>query len=391
MSVTVTRRVWFLERIKQSVWGIFMWFLLVIGSLILLWWNEVNFVETKQSLSEVGWLVQEVSSDEVDPANEDSVIHIVGDVKTDDLLRDDDFAIALPAGTLKLQRRVEMYQWTESSKTETKDNLGGSQTETTTYTYKKEWSSDIVDSSTFQEKQRPANPGYMPFQEEVSLVMGATVGAFELNQNQIAMVPGKEKLVLQNDMLENIDPELAQRTIIANNYIIIGQTEKPTSTPKIGDVRISRSYVPATTVSIIGQQKNNTLQAYQTDAGKAIFVLEGGQQSAQQMIESAQSDNVVMTWLLRGFGMLLCMAGFSMIFSILPTIASVVPFLGWIVWTWIKLVSAVLWFSLSFLIIALAWLRFRPIVAVVMIVIAVWAWVGLYFYRKKDATAVTAA
>jgi hypothetical protein len=44
-----------------------------------------------------------------------------------------------------------MYQWKETVKTTTHDNIGGLETKTKTYTYSKDWSEKQIDSSGFKE------------------------------------------------------------------------------------------------------------------------------------------------------------------------------------------------------------------------------------------------
>jgi hypothetical protein len=47
---------------------------------------------------------------------------------------------------LKLRRSVEMYQWEESESESSQDNLGGSETVTTNYTYTTQWSEEAISS-----------------------------------------------------------------------------------------------------------------------------------------------------------------------------------------------------------------------------------------------------
>ena len=46
-----------------------------------------------------------------------------------------------------------MYQWKEESHSESQDNLGGSETTTTTYPYDKIWSDSPIDSSYFKKPE----------------------------------------------------------------------------------------------------------------------------------------------------------------------------------------------------------------------------------------------
>ncbi len=86
----------------------------------------------------------------MDAALQGKLIHLSGVASTKDMLSDPDFSLSIPA--IKLERKIETYQWKEDSKEETKDNYGGSQTTTTTYTYTKDWDQEMIKSSDFHEQ-----------------------------------------------------------------------------------------------------------------------------------------------------------------------------------------------------------------------------------------------
>ena len=97
-----------------------------------------------------------------------------------------------------------------------------------------------------------------------------------------------------------------------------------------------------------------------------------------------------MAWILRLFGFILIGMGFSAIFKPLPTLMAVVPFLGKIVGAGVGLIAWTLAVVVSLIVIAIAWLAYRPILAIVLIAAAV----GLVILVKKmkgPATEVAAA
>ena len=68
-------------------------------------------------------------------------------------------------------------------------------------------------------------------------------------------------------------------------------------------------------------------------------------------------------------GLLLVILGLKGIFSILTTLLKVLPFLANIVELGVNLVCGVLGLVWSLLIIALAWLFYRPLIAIVLLVV----------------------
>ena len=90
-----------------------------------------------------------------------------------------------PKGAAGLNRKVEMYQWVEDSKSETQKTLGGGEETVTTYTYKKEWrpaGSILPISSRADQHQNPD----MPIEGERFTVATATLGAFTVDGPTVA-------------------------------------------------------------------------------------------------------------------------------------------------------------------------------------------------------------
>src|SRR5690242_19301455 len=121
------------SRIGESIKGVLVGLACTVGACVLLFCNEGRAVQTERSLDEGRGLVVSADASRVDPANQGKLVHISGEVKAGAPLRDADFNVA--ANALRLVRTVEMYQWKEESKSETRKTLGGGEETVTTYTY----------------------------------------------------------------------------------------------------------------------------------------------------------------------------------------------------------------------------------------------------------------
>ena len=64
------------------------------------------------------------------------------------IFEDGTFGVSVNA--IMLNRNVEVYQWVEEQKSEKVKKLGGSEETITTYTYKKEWKPNLIDSKQFK-------------------------------------------------------------------------------------------------------------------------------------------------------------------------------------------------------------------------------------------------
>ena len=102
------------SRIGGAFKGILLGIILFFVAFPFLFWNEGRAVKTYKTLQEGGKTVIEVAADSVDAANEGKLIHVSGLADTEATLVDPDFGVSATA--LRLNRKVEMYQWQESKK-----------------------------------------------------------------------------------------------------------------------------------------------------------------------------------------------------------------------------------------------------------------------------------
>ena len=92
-------------------------------------------------------------------------------------------------------------------------------------------------------------------------------------------------------------------------------------------------------------------------------------------------------WLLRFLGIFLVISGLKGIFNFLETLAKVVPFIANIIGAGVGLVCSLAGFAWSFIVIAIAWLAYRPVLGISLIIIAV-ALIIFLSRKKKAATAI---
>jgi len=98
-----------------------------------------------------------------------------------------------------------------------------------------------------------------------------------------------------------------------------------------------------------------------------------------------------LTWILRAVGTLVMILGFALFLAPLSTMASVIPLLGGIVRGAVGLIALAIALPLSILVIAFAWLAYRPILGIGLIVWALAVGYGLWRWRKSRAPALPPA
>lgn len=372
----------FLERLMASITGILVGFGLVGAAGFGLFWNEGRAVETARALSEGAGRVVTVAPERIDPARTGQLIHITGPATTRAELRDGDLGIATRG--LRLVRKVEMYQWDEDRRTETRDGQ-----RVTVYNYRQVWSDRPIDSSSFRRRDGHQNPR-MPLQSRVVSAQDATVGAFALTPAQIGTVSSSadRAFSVPEEALGNIAARLGPQTRIVDGRIIVGADE---AQPRVGDVRITYSVLPEGQLSVVGRQTATGFDRYQASNGREVFLVTAGERSAAQMFDQAQADNRVLTWIIRIVGLVVLWIGFLLIFGPFAVIAEAVPLVGGLLAAGVSLAAALFALVVGVPVIALAWLWFRPIVAGLILAGGTAGVVGLRWLASKRKAAKMAA
>jgi hypothetical protein len=371
---------WF-QRIKSALVGVIFGLLLFAVSFPLLFWNEGRAVRRAKDLETGRSSVVAVQAGTVDPASEGKLVHLSGEA-TAPGLREDSLVGVRSAG-LKLVRSVEMYQWDEDVKTEREKKLGGKEEERKTYTYKTQWSSSLIDSDDFRNPNGHTNPDRMPFESETFVAPEVKLGAFTLTREFVEDLDEGEPLALRGEAVQGLTAEVREKARVEDTQLYLGENS---SSPRVGDVRIRYEVVKPAVVSVVGQQSGSSLVPYQAEGmDSSIALVEYGTLTAAQMFTSAEQSNTVITWVLRVVGFVVMMFGLLMLMKPVAVLADVVPFLGSLVEMGSFLVSLLVAAPLSMVTIAVAWVFYRPLLAVGLLVVAGGLFWAFFSMRAKRA------
>lgn len=392
----VTNQSWF-GRIGNAFKGIIVGIILIVIAFPLLFWNEGRAVKRYKTLKEGGGAVVSISADKVDQANEGRLVHLSGRAATEETLTDQTFGVS--ANAIKLRRTVEMYQWKEESKSEQKKKLGGSTETVTTYTYSQVWSDSLINSGSFKKPDGHQNPNQMKYSSEEQVAGEVTVGAFTLSPSLINKIREYTPVSLATNF--TLPTELRETANVTSNTINIinqkysapqiGDVMLPVkeihTEPQIGDLRVSFQEVRPLDISLVANQVGNTFEPYHAKAGGTIELLQNGIHAADTMFQQAQKSNTILTWVLRVVGFIIMLIGFQLILAPLSVFADVLPILGSIVGVGTGFIASMLAGVFSFLTVSIAWFIYRPILSVILIILA--GGIGVLIYTKlKKATPV---
>jgi hypothetical protein len=159
------------------------------------------------------------------------------------------------------------------------------------------------------------------------------------------------------------------------------------NSPQIGDVKVTFTKVLPGAISIIAKVYGNTFTDYTAKNKNKFSRLEMGTKDAAEMFENSRDENSTLTWILRVLGIVLVIVGLRNLFDIVVSLLKVLPPLATVASLGVGLVCGVVGFVWSLLVIAIAWIFYRPVLAIIILA-AVGALVYFLVKRSKKNEAV---
>ncbi len=382
----VIHQTW-IGRLVSSFKSVVIGLVFVAIGVVALFWNEGRAVKTAKGLHEGAAHVITVDPTVVTAPNEGALVHFTAQATTAQMLTDPAFSVSQPA--LKLRRKVEMYQWKETKSEKTEKNLGGSSTTNVTYSYEKLWSDHEIDSSKFKQPDH-SNPDFtLPNQTWTADPI--SVAAFTLGRELADQINNFEAIPTPATSPSAPTVKGLPAGFAVKNGVYYSGADA--SKPQIGDVRVTLQMARPALISVVAQQRASMLVPMTTSQNTQIALLEMGSKDAKAMFATAQAANARLTWIIRLVGLIALWIGLCAIFSPLSTFADVIPFLGDLLSAGTAVMAGILAVGLGLIVIAVAWLTYRPLLGIGLIAVAVagFIWLKKIGAAKKLAKATAAA
>ncbi len=307
------------NRIINSVKGVVVGCIFIIGAFGLLYWNE-----GRKDLSSLARQSTAISAEQVasDASLQGKLVSVSGALTSTGQIGDGLFL--QPGGYVSVARKVEMYAWVETKNTESHSNAGGSQTDTTTYTYKQEWTHDPQASQDFAHPEEHANPTESLSDTEVR-AESVHVGAYAVGDMNGVTLPSGSPVTLSAQ-----NTSLSGRAVLANQQYIFVPNATSTgslSNPEVGDIRISYSSVhPGMRVTLMGKLDGAAISSYVDQDNNELYRIFSGTRA--EAISQLHAEYETLTWILRVVGFVLMLIGFMLIASPIATILDIIPLAG---------------------------------------------------------------
>lgn len=379
MSLVETSSTGWLGRIGGSLKGMLFGLLLLPVAIAMLFLNERNAVRDIRANEELATGVITVASDRVDPANEGHLVHLSGRARTSEVLKNGEFGVEEPA--IRITWKALIYQWKESGDRKTRKKFGGGEETVTTYHYEQIWSDKAIDSSRFKE------PGHDNLREKTfrsgSVEAGeVALGAYSLPPGLISKIESSEPLALGR-----VPAPLAEKGQVVGGVFHTGNPKSPV----IGDEKVEFSITRPGDVTVMAVQSGSSFRPYVAKNGKEKFLLYEGLLAASEVVQGEERKAAILRWALRGGGVLVMFLGFVLLLRPLSVLADVVPVFGSLVGFATGSFALLLSGATSLTLIAFAWLAFRPLIGVPLLVLAIGCVVAVISMAVKGRSRTLAA
>ena len=166
----------------------------------------------------------------------------------------------------------------------------------------------------------------------------------------------------------------------AGNVLYFGRVP---GSPEVGDVRVTFEKVVPAKVTVMAVVDGDTFKPYKAKNGKRYQTLRMGKKSGDEIVDADKDANTMFTWILRLVGCLMVIGGLKGIFGFVETILKVVPFIAGIFGWGVGIVCTVIGVVWSLIIIALAWLFYRPLLGISLLILAGFL-VWVFAFKGKD-------
>ncbi|XP_014475217.1 PREDICTED: transmembrane protein 43 homolog isoform X2 [Dinoponera quadriceps] len=351
MSATIS------EQFKES------WLTVIIGSIMfaigmcLLFWNEGKAVRVAYSLNEALHNIVVVSNPlALLPDYQGRLVYLSGHLQVLEPLTEPDYGIVM--SSVKLKRRVQMYQWVEI---EEEESFGGATEDEKHYYYTTEWKDKLVDSDHFYIRTGHHNPKEMSIKSQLQIADEVKIGAFTFG------VELKKKFT---DFVEVTSDERPERKDIKMHSGLYYHSADLWN-PQVGDIRIQFSYAGKSgeVYTVVGLLEKDVIKPYYTQQGEEILLQRKHKISVDQMFHLEHKHNYWRTWYIRVLGWLVLFVAATCLANILKTIILNSTFLCGIIAVESLTLSVSMF--ISFLVIGIAWVWYRPMIGLCLTLMSI--------------------
>ncbi len=371
------------------------WVFLTIAFAMLVW-NEVNYASKEEVTNSAASVAITVPNDKVNPENEGKLVNVSGMMETKGNMHDELFQLTIDG--VEYKRTALMYQWTEVMKTGTArttddvqisspDLNSAERKEGKYYSYEKDWSERFWDSSNFYVSgnlfKSYKNPSHMPIKSLELINQKTYIGDFKLTDALIKKIyPERINIIPTKDNIK-IPAEFASMASFHENTLYISTGGGNIKEPKLGDLQITFDKIVPKNASILAKQVGKSFAPYKIDEENDIYLAQDGLLDKDSMIDDEHYVNNFILWFVRVVGFICATIGVLLADKFVGALFVNIPLLSTFAKKQYILSSIVLGLYVTMLMVALIWLIYNPLGALLLLMICLAP--AVWFYKKREA------
>ena len=186
----------------------------------------------------------------------------------------------------------------------------------------------------------------------------------------------------QHDKKADVDGSGCNFVHVSDGQLYLGLDP---NNSKVGDVRIKFEKVaPANEVTVVAVVDGDSFKPFKAKNGYTLEKLVMGRKDMGQFFEDEQNTNTFNTWAYRILGIMMVIGALKVIFGFVVTLARIVPFLSTILGWGVNIICTVLGLVWSLMVIAVAWLFYRPVIGIMLLAVAgLLVWIFAFGGKQK--------
>ena len=346
------------------------------------------------------------------------LVYLKSTTSCDESLKDNQFPAVGTFNAVKLLRTVEMYQWQEE-RHERDHHVH--------YDYKEVWGETFIDSNGFNEQHRKNNSKDFFVRSEKFFAKDVHIGCYmlseelkEIAKNKTVIVPTEEMTRSAIDKIHQDMKELGREFKIQDGYIFVCKDQIGTHN---GDLRIKFFEVKCGPTTIVGQLEGTSFIKHQIESAlreqqqtgssdgvwdenrgfcenccgmlcklaskltapisEILWIFEKDIATKEDVFDEVTREHKSKRNLYRVVGWVLSWLGIWIFFGPIVYLLSIFPLIGGLLSTlasWAALLfGLIVGTVLSVLVICIAWLFYRPLISLGLILLSVGLGVGLCY------------
>ena len=147
-----------------------------------------------------------------------------------------------------------------------------------------------------------------------------------------------------------------------------------TLNPVVGDTRVTFTTIVADDISVVALLKDGQLEPYITDGGRDLLLFSRGLLTSDDLFANAYAANTATTWILRFIGWLMMFIGIASVFMPLVVFVDIIPLIGDVMEAGLEnfivpMISCCISCPCTLLIISIGWIFYRPVFAIISILV----------------------